>query len=198
MSSTVSSSYNLRLMREKEETQKIIGDLGNFTTRSGQLVKLRYLEKRDAPLLVDLFNHLSVESRRMRFQCYTEKLPDKRVWQEAARLANLDPQCHLAIMATITEADGRECAVGVTRLARAYPHDKEVEVAIVVRDDFQRNGLGKYLLRKLAERAKALGITHFTGWVLAENVRLMKLIENLEVPVESEMRYGQRKIRVPI
>jgi GNAT superfamily N-acetyltransferase len=134
----------------------------------------------------------------MRFQCYTEKLPDERVWQEAVRLASLDPQCHLAIMATITEIDGQEYAVGVTRWARARANDKEVEVAIVVRDDFQRNGLGKHLLRKLAERAKALGITHFTGWVLAENIRLMKLIENLEVPVEAELRYGQRKIRVPI
>jgi GNAT superfamily N-acetyltransferase len=68
----------------------------------------------------------------------------------------------------------------------------------VIRDDFQRKGVGRALLIRLAEKARELGITHFCGWVMAENVHLMKMIKRLEVTLESEVRYGERKVRVAI
>ena len=89
--------------------------------------------------------------------------------------------------------------MGVARFVRATVEDHEAEVAVVVRDDFQRKGLGKHLLLTLADKARALGLTHFTAWVMAENIRLMKLIKNMELKnIESETRHGQRKIRVPL
>lgn len=171
---------------------------GSYTTSFGQTVQLRLIEKEDAALLVDLFHHLSPETRRLRFHLYTERLPEERVWQEAIHLSNLDPQRHVAVVATIREADGEEHAVGVARFARATLEDQDAEVAIVVRDDFQRKGLGRVLLTQLAVQARELGITHFTGWVLAENIHLMKLIKKLEVKVETDIRHGERKVRVPI
>jgi GNAT superfamily N-acetyltransferase len=102
-------------------------------------------------------------------------------------------------MGTIIEADGREHAVGVARFARSSPISNEAEVAVVVRDDFQRKGLGKYLLMVLAEKAREIGIEYFTAWVMSENIRLMKLIKGMELKnIESETRYGETKIKVPI
>ena len=87
----------------------------------------------------------------------------------------------------------------MAHFARAAPEDTEAEIAIVVRDDFQRKGLGKYLLRILADRARRVGITHFTAWIMAENIRLMKLIKGMELKkLESETRHGEQKIRVPL
>jgi GNAT superfamily N-acetyltransferase len=134
----------------------------------------------------------------LRFHLYTERLPEERVWQEAIHLSNLDPQRHVAVVATIREAGDEEHAVGVARFARAAPEDREAEAAIVVRDDFQRKGLGRVLLTYLAAQARELGITHFAGWVLAENIHLMKLIKKLEVKAETEIRHGERKVRVAI
>ncbi|MCB0192303.1 MAG: hypothetical protein KDJ65_10205 [Anaerolineae bacterium] len=173
-------------------------NLGNFTTHSGKEVTFRYIQKSDAGLLVDLFNQLTFESKRLRFHLYTEKIPKERIWKEAVALSTLDPQLQVAVVATIIEADGQEHAVAVARFARASVDDAEAEVAVVVRDDIQRNGLARKLFEILTKEACSMGITHFVGWVMAENVRLMKLIEKLEVPVESEIRYGQRKIRIPI
>jgi GNAT superfamily N-acetyltransferase len=172
--------------------------LGGYTTPSGQAVQLRLVEKDDAALLVDLFHQLSPETRRLRFHLYTERIPEEQVWREAILLSNLDPQRHVAIVATVVEADGEEHAIGVARFARATLQDQEAEAAIVIRDDFQRKGLGRVLLTKLAEKARELGITHFAGWVLAENIHLMKLIKKLEVKVETEIRHGERKVRVAI
>ncbi|NJN98323.1 MAG: GNAT family N-acetyltransferase [Anaerolineales bacterium] len=172
--------------------------LGCYTTPSGQQICLRFIQPTDAGLLVDLFHHLSAETKRLRFHLYTERLPEERVWQEAITLSNLDPQRHVAVVATIVEDDGEEHAVGVARFARASLEDCEAEVAVVVRDDFQRKGVGRALLDQLAKVARALTITHFSGWVLVENVNLMKLIKNLEVEVETETKYGERKVRVAI
>lgn len=173
-------------------------NLGKFITRSGREVKFRYIEEGDAALLVDLFDNLSFESKRLRFHLYTEKIPKERIWKEAVALSTLDPALQVAIVGLVTEDDGQEHAVAVARFARASVDDTEAEAAIVVRDDIQRNGLARKLFEILAEKACEKGITHFVGWVLAENIRLMKLIEKLEVPVESEIRYGQRKVRIPI
>jgi acetyltransferase len=172
--------------------------LGCYTTASGQQVNLRLIKPDDAALLVELFHLLSPETRRLRFHLYTERLPEEAVWREAITLSNLDPQRHVAVVATVIEADGEEHAVGVARFARAKLEDSEAEVAIVVRDDFQRKGLGRVLLTKLADIARELGITHFCGWVMAENINLMRLIKKLEVKLESEIRHGERKVRVAI
>jgi GNAT superfamily N-acetyltransferase len=176
-----------------------MSSLGRYVTRSGQEVNLRLIQKEDAALLVDMFHRLSPETKRLRFHLYTTKLPEGRIWQEAVKLSDLDPQRQVAIVATIVEAGGQEHAVGVARFARSAVEDTEAEVAVVVRDDFQRKGLGKHLLMCLADEARRMGITHFSAWVLTDNIRLMKLIKNMELKnVESETRHGERKIRVPL
>ncbi len=172
--------------------------LGTYTTPTGQHINLRLVQPEDAGLLVDLFHYLSPEAKRLRFHLYTERLPEERVWREAATLSNLDPQRHVAVVATIIEADGEEHAVGVARFARATTDDREAEVAIVVRDDFQRKGLGRVLLVSLADRARALNITHLSGWVMVENLQLMRLVKKLEITVEAQIISGQKKVRVAI
>ncbi len=170
-----------------------------YVTRSGQVVKLRRVKKGDAALLVDMFHRLSSETKRLRFHLYTAKIPEEQVWQEAEKLSDLDPQRQVAIVGTVVEADGQEHAAGVARFMRPTVEDREAEVAVVVRDDYQRKGLGKYLLLCLTEQARQLGITHFTAWVASDNIRLMKLIKDMELKnVEAETRHGQTKIRVPL
>lgn len=172
--------------------------LDTFTTHSGEEITIRLLEEKDTELLVDMFTRLSPESTRLRFHLYTTRIPEERMRQEAKALTRCD-QCRMAVVATIREDDGQEHAVGVAHFARANPQDTDAEVAIVVRDDYQRKGLGKYLLKMLANQARKEGVTHFTAWILAENIRLMKLIKGMELKnVQSETRHGEQKIRVPL
>ena len=170
-----------------------------FNTRTGQAVKLRFVKKSDAALLVEMFHRLSPETKRLRFHLYTAKIPEERVWQEAEHLSDLNPQLQVAVVGTVQEDDGREHAVGVARFMRPTVEATDAEVAVVVRDDLQRKGLGKHLLMTLADKARELGITHFTAWVMSDNVRLMKLIKDMELKnVQSETQHGQTKIRVPL
>jgi len=172
--------------------------LDTYITRSGEEITIRLLEENDTELLVDMFKRLSPESTRLRFHLYTTRIPEERMRQEAITLTQCD-ECRMAVVATVQEDDGQEHAVGVAHFARANPKDTDAEVAIVVRDDYQRKGLGKYLLKILATQARKEGVTHFTAWILAENIRLMKLIKGMELKnIESETRHGEQKIRVPL
>ncbi len=175
-------------------------DFGVYTTHSGQEVTIRLIQKEDAPLLVEMFNRLSPESKRLRFHLYTTRVPEEVILREATAISATDTDCHVALVATIREADGREQAVGVAQFVRTQPTDTEAEVAVVIRDDFQRRGLGRHLLRVLARHARTLGITHFTAWIMNYNIRLMKLIKSMEElkDIESESRHGETKIRVPL
>lgn len=175
-----------------------MSQLGTYITPSGQPIELRLIQSQDAGLLVDLFHHLSPETKRLRFHLYMERFPEERVWREAITLSSLDPQRHVAVVAVITETDGEEHAVGVARFARDTFTATEAEIAVVVRDDFQRKGLGRILVTKLAEKARELGITHFAGWVMVENVSLMRLIKKLEVKIETQIVQGQQRVRVAI
>lgn len=173
--------------------------IGTFTTTHGITVWLRTVQKGDAPLLMDMFYRLSPETKRLRFHLYTVKITEEQVRREAEKLSDLDPELQVAVVALHTEADGRPHAVGVARFARKTPADTDAEVAVVVRDDFQRKGLGKHLLLTLADKARSMGITHFSAWVMADNVRLMKLIRGLELKnLESDTRHGETKIKAPI
>lgn len=151
-------------------------------------------------MLVEMFNRLSPESKRLRFHLYTSRIPEEIIRREAVALAERDPQRRLALVALIETEDNQTHAVGVAQLVRSSATATEAEVAVVIRDDFQRKGLGRHLLRRLAQQARALGITHFTAWVMAHNLRLMKLIHSMEEikNMESESRRGETKIRAPI
>lgn len=169
-----------------------------FVTIADYEVCLRLITKEDAALLVDLFYRLSSRTKWLRFHWRDHKFTEEEVWQHATRFADLDWQQEAAVIATVIEADGREHAIGVARLARQNVSDTEAEAAIVVRDDFQKLGLGKHLLRALAQQAKQMGITHAIGWVMPENVYLMKLVTRLGFKVESITKYGERMVRVEI
>ena len=52
----------------------------------------------------------------------------------------------------------------------------EAEMAIIVEDGYQSKGVGKLLLRKLAEKARSRGVETFVGTVLTENRRMLDSI----------------------
>ncbi len=85
-----------------------MSDFTVYTPPSGPEVKLRLIQKEDAALLVDMFHHLSPESKRLRFHLYTTKLPKEHIQRYARALSDLDSQRQVAIVGTIIEADGQE------------------------------------------------------------------------------------------
>ena len=129
--------------------------------RDGSAVEIRTLGPDDAAGLNDAFDHLSKESRYLRF---------------------LSPKPHLTAreLTYLTQIDAMtQQGVGVARYVRAPESPDEAEFAVVVADEWQGRGLGRELLRALAVRAREERIGWFTGLVLSENRSMLHVLAAL-------------------
>ena len=167
------------------------------TLRDGRSVTIRRIRPGDALLLVDLYHHLSDRSKRLRFHAYAGSVPQERIWREAVALSDLDPLRQAAVVA-VAQDEEAERIVGVARFARATPDDTRAEAAVVVRDDWQRLGLGTRLLMHLVPLAQALGITELYAWVMAENRHMIQLLQKAQLPMRAENQGGELLVTVSI
>src|SRR5215208_6121897 len=83
-------------------------------------------------------------------------------------MANGSPQRHAALVATIKER-GEERAVAVAELAHDPGDPAVAEFAVVVRDDYQHEGLGTMITQLLIQLATLRGVPSLHASVLAEN-----------------------------
>lgn len=161
-----------------------------ITPEHGRTVQVRHIVPQDADLLIDLFMHLSPETRRLRFFAPTVDPPDDVLRATTQRLATIDPLVQAALIATIEEQGG-EHAVGVARLVGDADDSMIAEVAIVLRDDYQGKGLGTLLFDLLIQVAMVRGLKYLRAISLAENSVLHKLVRNTGLPITSTTRQGE-------
>ncbi|HYZ91109.1 MAG TPA: GNAT family N-acetyltransferase [Actinomycetota bacterium] len=142
----------------------------SVTLRDGRAVLLRPIDAKDGDRLIDLHNSLSFDSQYFRFFGPKPRLTKA----EATYLASVDFAKRFAIVAEIKE-ERRKRLVGVGRFDVNEPG--VAEAAIVVRDDYQGVGLGSALLERMREVGRGAGLDAFTAEVLAENQRMLDLLE---------------------
>ena len=126
------------------------------------------LEPSDSDKVARLFGRLSAESLYRRFFS-----PIARPEQFAAALLRVDQRDRVAIAAV----DGGEI-VGVAQYARSKGRS-EADLAIVVADAWQRQGIGTRLVAALADRAMSQGITAFAVDVQGDNHASIRLLRRV-------------------
>jgi len=169
-----------------------------FTTRNGEVLKLRLMKPSDAPLLEQLFYQLSPESRWRRFHMITDHLPPQEVRRRARELAAVDNRTASgAVVALAGEGDNAEI-VGVVRLARPLdqPDAPEAEVAIVVRDDYQGQGVGAELLRCMVVLARRMRIKKILAVFQPDNDVAIRLFRQLGLPYKLTASHGAAKMHL--
>jgi acetyltransferase len=151
------------------------------TLADGTEVTLRPIHPVDEPALTALYERLSPQTAYQRFFTVMRRLPPD--W--AHILANVDYDRRMALAAIGPEGG----LIGVAR----YVYDeraREAEIAIVIEDRWQGRGLGKLLLGELVDYAKGRGIRRLRAYVLADNVRMLKLIRRVTAIVDRKLESG--------
>ena len=92
----------------------------------------------------------------------------------SAAVGALEERHHVALVAVV-EAESRAAIVAGGRYVVLRPG--VAEVAFVVVDDFQRQGIGAVLLRHLAAIARAAGVKELVAEVLPDNIPMLKVFE---------------------
>jgi RimJ/RimL family protein N-acetyltransferase len=140
------------------------------TLPSGRRLRLRPIRADDAPRLLELYDRLSQQSAYQRFFTVMQRLPPD--W--ARLLAAVDHHRRFALVAE-EQTDRPPALVGVARY-EPLPEPGTVELAVVVQDSWQGQGLGTLLLRELLQAAELNGIRRFRAYVLADNRRMLHVL----------------------
>lgn len=152
---------------------------------NGTTVKVRPMVPTDEQLLQDMFYRSSEQTIYMRFFGPVKSFPHKK----AQLFVDVDYRQHLALAATVQESD-REVIVGVGRYF-LDPATNYADCAFMVRDDWQDQGIGRYLVRRLIEVARQYGVSGFTADVLVQNARMMHVFHQCAPhKIESHMEDG--------
>ena len=144
---------------------------GELKLRDGSTVPMRPIRPEDAALEKRFFDGLSEKSRYQRFLNRMAQLPP----QLLARFTQLDYDRELALVALAP--DGREF-IGVGRYA-PNADGETAEFALTIADAWQGRGIGRALLERLCECARAAGYRTLYGHILHANREMLELAERL-------------------
>ncbi|MBX3664161.1 MAG: bifunctional acetate--CoA ligase family protein/GNAT family N-acetyltransferase [Burkholderiales bacterium] len=139
----------------------------------GDSVTLRPIRPEDAVMEQEFVRGLSPESRRFRFMDTLRELTPRML----ARFTQIDYDREMAFVATLAR-EGRETEIGVCRYV-TNPDGASCEYAIVVADDWQRRGLGRQMMTRLIDVARARGLQTMIGHVLGNNRGMLRLCQDL-------------------
>jgi RimJ/RimL family protein N-acetyltransferase len=156
--------------------------------RSREKVAFRSIRPDDKQRLAEALGRLSPESQRRRF--LTPK--PSFTASELRYLTELDGMDHVAILAVL--ADDPDVIVGVARFVRLRDLPDTAEVAIVVGDRFQGQGLGRELGRQIADEARMRSIRRFTATMLGDNVAAHRLFHTISDRLEGRIEGGTRVV----
>jgi acetyltransferase len=95
-----------------------------------------------------------------------------------ARYCHIDYDREIALVATL-EDEGERKMLGVARLSIETANGEQGEFAIVVRDEYQRRGIGTRLMQSLIEAARDRHLREIRGHVSAVNPGMLRFAENL-------------------
>lgn len=138
--------------------------------KNGARVGIRPIRPDDETRLVTLYGRLSRQTAYQRFFRVMNRLPPN--W--AHGFAHVDYRRRLALVAD-RDLAWRPELIGVTRY-EASDEEATAEVAIVVQDYWQGQGLGAILLREILCAGVANGIRRFRAHVLADNWRALAML----------------------
>jgi RimJ/RimL family protein N-acetyltransferase len=134
----------------------------SLTTTHGIPLAVRPIAPADRQHLSAAFERLSDASRTRRFLGPKPRLSAA----ELTYLTDVDHRTHEALVA-VEPADGR--IVGVARYAPELSEPGTADLAVVVADEWQRQGIATMLTRLLVRRAEANAVRRLTATTFADN-----------------------------
>jgi len=148
------------------------------TTKSGLNILLRPVKISDEPLLKDFLYSLSDQSRYYRFLSVRKDVPRELLQQ----LAVIDYTRKIVILAVVP-TDGKETVIGMGQYEiNGGMHT--AEIGLLVRDQYQNQGVGMELLNYITHLARKNGVLGFTADVLVDNDPVFRLFEKMGFKVE--------------
>jgi acetyltransferase len=141
---------------------------------NGMDMVIRPIRPEDADMEQEFVRNLSEQSKYFRFMQAIDELSP----QMLARFTQIDYSREMGLISVVHDAEGREKQIGVARYS-INPDGRSCEFAIVVADEWQRQGIAHLLMQQLLAAARSHGLRLMEGDVLAANNDMLTLAAKL-------------------
>ncbi len=149
-----------------------------WTGKDGLTVTIRPIRPEDEPLVVRFDEKLSEDTVYMRY-FQTLKLSRRIAHERMIRICFIDYDREMALVADYKDPQtGEREIIAMGRWSRMYDRD-EAEFSLLVRDGFQRRGLGTELLRRLIAIGRDERLHRITAVILPQNQGMLRICSKL-------------------
>ena len=152
-------------------------ELGRYSAieplRDGRQIEIRALRSEDRDDMLAAIGRTGAQSLQRRFFGVKRGFSER----EIAFFTNIDFADHVALVA-LAEEEGRPTIVAGGRYVLVKP--LQAEVAFLVIDEYQRQGIGALLIKHLIAVARSAGLQEIVAEVLAENAAMLKLFKRFD------------------
>lgn len=170
---------------EKKQRLQPVKDIETgYLTSDGTRLKIRSLMMSDEQAWLDFVNGLSPDSSYHRFFEVMKGVSHS----DAVHYLDIDKRDRMAMVAVLPNPAGDKI-VAVARYELA-PGTKTAEFAIVVADKYQEKGIGTFLLRRLSDYARSVGIEGFSAEVMQDNGSMMDMFRRSGLRMETKQESG--------
>ena len=152
--------------------------VSGWKMKNGSAVTLRPIRPEDETLMPDF--HRAVSERSVYFRYFHAAKLDQRVAHERLiRMCFLDYDREMAMLADYTDpATGKHQILAIARMSKLHGTNS-AEVAVIVRDEYQHQGLGIELTRRLLQIARDEKLGTLVAYMLQENIEMQGLLRKV-------------------
>ena len=156
--------------------------------KNGENILIRPIRPEDEPLLIKLHKVLSERTVYLRY-FQPLRLSQRTAHERLTRICFIDYDREMALVAEHKNAEGGPEIIAIGRLSRVRGRD-EAEMAVLVDDRFQHQGLGTELYRRLIEIARDEHLSSVVSTILSENREMQTICRKLGFKLEASIEDG--------
>jgi acetyltransferase len=157
--------------------------------KNGEDILVRPIRPEDEPLLIKLHQALSERTVYLRY-FQPLKLSQRTAHERLTRICFIDYDREMALVVEHKKKeDGNPEIIAIGRLSRVRGRD-DAEMAVLVDDRFQHQGLGTELYHRLIEVARDEHMTSVVSTILSENREMQAICRKLGFQLEADLEDG--------
>ena len=156
--------------------------------KNGEEILVRPIRPEDEPFLIKLHQVLSERTVYLRY-FQPLKLSQRVAHERLTRICFIDYDREMALAVEHKKEDGTSEIIAIGRLSRVRGQD-DGEMAVLVDDRYQHQGLGTELYRRLIEVARDEHLTSVTSTILSENHEMQAICRKLAFRLQADYEDG--------
>ena len=163
--------------------------VSKWTMKDGREVTIRPIRPEDEPLMAEFHSTLSDRTVYLRYFA-SLSLNSRIAHERLLRICFGDYEREMVLVAEYRDPHiSKSNIVGVGRLSKLRGHNNEAEVAVLVSDACQNQGLGLEMLRRVIQVARDEKLSRVSSEMLGDNLAMQVISKKLGFRFHSQLDY---------